>query len=540
VLAAYAVLAFGVLSTDVVSSGDIGVKFVQAHALLDSGFRSLAMPNRGSVIDPQDQFSPFRAPFIFRAANGKQAIFPPAAAIVQAPFVGLAGVGGMRLLAIVATGIVLWCASGLVDRGAAYVPIILGAATPLWFYGVTESEHAIGVAFSTAAFVAAASGTSVAAAIAGLLLAAGAAVRDECVLLLPALAVAIWWTSKSWKPVALTIAFCAAGLLLAGAVEVWWFGRPLAAHLQHAVHLARSALHLTSTPNPELPRLTPMTLQERYDTMVEYWLIGFDTTIPILLVIAATIVAAAVAVWRHDLRPLLVMLAFLTILALIDASSLIRAPKFVAGLYRLSPFLIFALLPRADDDHGPVWFGRVVLLSFASYVVLAFLGMDTSGGKSLGPRLLLPLVPLMGASAVVVILGYLKSPRTLNRVVGACGAVLIAASLAIHVGSTVPAWIERTRQDADRLNAIADAGQHVLVADDMFTAQQLLPLYYRRIILLADNERQGAALGAALDREKIPSVLLVSRNPNPEIALPPLQAVWTSVRYRFLIQVWRR
>src|ERR1700751_5133367 len=57
VLAAYAVLAFGVLSTDVVSSGDIGVKFVQAHALLDSGFRSLAMPNRGSVIDPQDQFS---------------------------------------------------------------------------------------------------------------------------------------------------------------------------------------------------------------------------------------------------------------------------------------------------------------------------------------------------------------------------------------------------------------------------------------------------------------------------------------------------
>lgn len=540
VLAVYAVLAFGVLSTDVVSSGDIGVKFVQAHALLDSGFRSLAMPNRGSVIDPHDQFSPFRAPFVFRAADGKQAIFPPAAAIVQAPFVGLAGVAGMRLLAIIAAGIVLWCASGLVDRGSRYVPIILGAATPLWFYGVTESEHAIGVAFSTAAFVAAASGTSVAGAIAGLLLAAGASIRDECVLLLPAVAVAIWWTSKSWKPVALTIGFCAAGLLLAGAVEVWWFGRPLAAHLQHAVHLARSALHLTSTPNPELPRLTPMTLQERYDTMVEYWLLGLGTTISMLLVIAATILSIVVAVWRHDRRPLLVMLAFLTILAAIDAASLIRAPKFVAGLYRLSPFLIFALLPRADDDRGPVWFGRVVQVAFASYIGLAFLGMDTSGGKSLGPRLLLPLVPLMGASAIVVILGYLQSPKLMNRLVGACGAALIAASMAIHVGSTLPAWIERTRQDADRLNAIADADQHVLVADDMFTAQQLLPLYYRRIILLADDGQEGAALGAALEREKIPSVLLVSRNLNPETALPPLQPVWTSARFRFLIQVWRR
>jgi hypothetical protein len=166
--------------------------------------------------------------------------------------------------------------------------------------------------------------------------------------------------------------------------------------------------------------------------------------------------------------------------------------------------------------------------------------MDTSGGKSLGPRLLLPLVPLMGASAIVVILGYLQSPKLMNRLVGACGAALIAASMAIHVGSTLPAWIERTRQDADRLNAIADADQHVLVADDMFTAQQLLPLYYRRIILLADDGQEGAALGAALEREKIPSVLLVSRNLNPETALPPLQPVWTSARFRFLIQVWRR
>ena len=169
VLAAYAVLAFAVLSTDVVSSGDIGVKFVQARALLDSGFRSLAMPNRASVLDPKEQFSPFRAPFVFATPDGRQAIFPPAAAVLQAPFVGVAGIAGMRLLAIVATGVVLWCASRLAERGSMYVPILLGFGTPLWFYGVTESEHAIGVAFSTAAFAVAASGRPVAGALAGLL-----------------------------------------------------------------------------------------------------------------------------------------------------------------------------------------------------------------------------------------------------------------------------------------------------------------------------------------------------------------------------------
>ena len=215
--------------------------------------------------------------------------------------------------------------------------------------------------------------------------------------------------------------------------------------------------------------------------------------------------SAAVAAWRRDLRPLIVVLALLSLLALVDATTLVRAPKFVAGLYRLAPFLIFAVLPRANDDASPPWFWRVVLVSFVSYVVLAFLGMDTSGGKALGPRLLLPLVPLLGVSALVAILGHLASARLSNRLVGACGAVLVAVSLTIHLGSTLPAWVVRTSQEADRLGAIANAEQRVLVADDMFTAQQLLPLSYRRIILLADNDRQATALGAALDREKIPA-----------------------------------
>ena len=266
-LAAYAVLAFAVLSTDVVSSGDIGVKFVQARALLDSGFRSLAMPNRASVLDPNEQFSPFRAPFVFATPDGRQAIFPPAAAVLQAPFVGVAGVAGMRLLAIIATGVVLWCASRLAQRGSMYVPILLGFGTPLWFYGVTESEHAIGVAFSTAAFAVAASGRPWP--VRWQACSSPVARRSA----MSAFCCCLHSLRRSggrrirWKAIAWTVATCVAVLLLAGAVRSVVV-RPPAGGASAARRASRAP---RASPDghaePRAPQLASMTLQERYDTI---------------------------------------------------------------------------------------------------------------------------------------------------------------------------------------------------------------------------------------------------------------------------------
>ncbi len=539
VVVAYAVLAFVTLSLDVVSSGDAGVKFVQARSLLDSGFRSLAIPYRAAFVDPDRSFTPFRPPFVLETPSGTQAIFPPAVAVIQALFVGLGGVAGLRLLAILGAAAVLWSAVRLTDRSPLWLPIVLGFGTPLWFYAVTESEHAPAVGFSTAAFAMAAIGGLPQAAIAGALLGAGAALRDECALLLPGLLAAIWWKTRSFKAVAGTVAGCAAVLVAAGAVEVWWFGRPLAAHLQHAVHLVRSALHVTSSANPELPTLAPMTQRERYDTIVDYWILGAMTTRAILVAIGATVLSAIVAL-RWSRIPMIAALLVLATVAVLDTASVVHAPKFVAGLYRLSPFVIFAVLPRARCDGTSPWLHRVTLVTTASFLILAWLGVDTTGGKALGPRLLLPLLPLVAVSALLNIRGYLASTATIERAIAGCGGILVAASLAMHVFGALPAWIARSRQDADRLAAIVASDHRILVADDMFTAQQLLPLYYRRVILLADSPESGAALGAALDRKRIPAVLVVSRRLNPSTVLPPMKAVWTSQRYRYLIQVWQR
>ena len=44
--------------------------------------------------------------------------------------------------------------------------------------------------------------------------------------------------------------------------------------------------------------------------------------------------------------------------------------------------------------------------------------------------------------------------------------------------------------DVKGLRAVVDSGQRIVVADDEFTAQLLLPLYYRKIVLLADTPKQ--------------------------------------------------
>ena len=119
--------------------------------------------------------------------------------------------------------------------------------------------------------------------------------------------------------------------------------------------------------------------------------------------------------------------------------------------------------------------------------------MDTSGGKSLGPRLLLPLLPLLSVSAIVTIASYLRSPARVDRAVGWVGVALVVTAVAIHLGGTIPAYRQRNADDALAIRAAASSSERVVVADDMFTAQLLFPLYHRKIVFLADTIESGTA-----------------------------------------------
>ena len=546
-VAFYAVFGLVILEPESVYSGDIGVKFVQARALADSGFTSLDIPYPGEFLDPERTFFPLRPPFIMVAGGATQAIFPPVPAVIQAGMVALFGFNGLIALSIVSAGVVLVASWKMTPRELG-VPVLVatGLGGPLWFYAVIGGEHAPALALSTAAFAVALSPSRwrwVAFA-SGALVGAGATLRDEVILLVPGLLLAIWLRHRAWRALATAVAGVLLPLLLSLGLEVLWFGRPPAAHLRHAVHFVQTALPMTTEANADLPVLRPMTPRERYDTVVTYWLLGRGTHYQVVGFVAALLVALGVR-WRwHSSAGILIWLLAFGATAVSDLWEVLNAPKFLAGLVRISPFVVLALMPSAPgpagERHAGRWFRGVVGITTAAYLIIAYTGVNTTGGKSLGPRLLLPLLPLLTVSAIVTIADYLRAEDALSRAVGWTGAALVAIAVVIHAGGTIPAHKQRNVDDASTVRAVAASPHRIIVADEMFTAQLLFPLYTRKIILLADTQGLGRRLGALLADRRFGGALLVSREPRQVVPLGPLRLEGTEQQGRMVLQSWRR
>ncbi len=547
----YCVLGLAVLKPEAVYSGDIGVKFVQARALVEHRFTSLDIPYPGEFLDPAREFFPLRPPFVMSTGGETQAIFPPVSAVIQGVAVGAAGFRGLIALSIAAAAIVILASAALAPSSQRLAVVLaVGIAGPLWFYAVSGWEHAPAVALGTAAFAWAARApvsARWAPFAAGALVGGGAALRDEVMLLAPGLLALYWFRLRAWRPMLLATAGVLLPLALAAAVEVWWFERPAAAHLRHAVHILQSALHVTDQPNPDVPVLRPMTPRERYDTVVTYWLFGRGTDTQVALFVSALATALFIRwKWKTSIGVLVWLVAF-GVTAAGDLWEVVTAPKWLAGLVRVSPFVVMAIVPRPagalptslpEDRAG--WFPLVAALTAASYLVIAYAGVDTSGGKSLGPRLLLPLLPLLAVSAIIVTAAYLRSTASVDRAVGWVGVALVAMAAVIHFAGTIPAYVQRNADDAAAVLAAARSPERIVVADDMFTAQLLFPLYDRKIVLLADTIDLGDRLGARLAEQRLSGALLVSRNPEPAIGLPPFRLERTDQRGRMVLQLWRR
>lgn len=540
----YAILGLVILVPEGVYSGDIGVQFVQARALLDNGFRSLDIGYPGAFLDPTRALFPLRPPFVMHTDGTTQSIFPPATAVLQAIGVGALGLRGMILISVLAGWATLMSTLRLAPPGARVLAVVaLGLASPLWFYAVSGWHHAAAMAAGSAAFMLALtrSGTS-GALLAGLALGAGAALRDEVILLAPGLSVALWMRHREIRPLLLAGLGALVALGTAAAIEVAWFGRPLAAHLRHAVHLLQRALQTTREANLDVPVLEPMTLQERYATVVQYWLLGFGRNDLIAGYVAGLLAALALR-WRFGTPAgILVWLSAVLILAAQDFHELVTAPKWLAGLFRVAPYLVFVLLPvpRNAAPWTCVLTARIALVTLAAYVAIAFVGVDTTGGKGLGPRLLLPLLPLLTVPAVVRIVQYLQAQHRLERLAGYAGAALLGMALVMHTYGTTYAYYMRNRDDSSVVRAVARAPERIVVADEMHTAQLLLPLYYRKIVLLADTPYRAAALSDMIEAQRLAGALQVTRNVERPLLLPGLRVLGIERIGRMSITHWGR
>ena len=540
----YALLGLVVLVPDSVYSGDIGVQYVQAQSLLDQRFRSLDITYPGSFLDPERRFFPIRAPYVLDAGGTTQSIFPPASALVQAVGVSVWGLRGMVLISVLCAWVTLSCSARLAPPGTQIAVLVaLGFASPLWFYAVSGWHHAAGMAFGTAAFLLALTNAGALAPwLAGISLGAGAALRDEVILLAPGLAVALWLQRRSFRPVLLMACGALAALLAAAALDIWWFERPAAAHLRHAVHLLQRALQTTDAANTDVPVLHPMTLAERHQTVIQYWLFGYGNN-TLLAAYVGGLLVAVFAYWKlRSPAGIIVWLAAVVWLVAQDFHELVTAPKWLAGLYRVAPYLVFAVLPpaRGASGGGGSHVYTVALVSTAAYLVLAFAGVDTTGGKGLGPRLLLPLLPLLSVAAVGRLTSYLRSASRGDRIIGGIGVLIVGMTLIMHAYATTFAYYARNRDDSAAITAVAKSRERIVVAADVHTAQLLFPLYYRKIILLVDSPEAAGALSTMVTTQRLSGALLVSRNLGPEIVFPGLRVAKTEQVGRMSITHWVR
>lgn len=500
-----------VVERHALASIDTAIKLIQATELSRSSFRTMALSYPARDIDPDEQFLPFLKPFAFMSAGQWQSIFSSFYAVLTAPLVPL-GIPWLVGLSMLATVLATAAVTRLPGAGPAAAALTL-LGTPIWLYALNPTETPPALACATAAM---AVGARVAGPrgdwVSGILLGIATLLRDEALLLGPGLVFARHLAGAAPRDMVRTVAAVGLPLGLWAVVDQWWFERPMLAHLRHAVPGLDLVLPRARA---ILPHLDAMTWRERVQTVVEYWLLGFYGV--------AAAGAGAALVLAHvtgRFRPWLVagLVAMAAAVHLADLAMLLPAPRIMAGLFRLSPFLLLALLPRAGGAPASPLV-RLAWVASGCYLAVVLLTINTEGGKPTGPRLIMPLWPLLAAAAVDTLRGYAGAARDAwsARVTAMAGVVLVAGSLVMEFGVILPARMARGAGDAEAARLVRAIGDRVVVLETMFEIQLVGTLQFERALML-EQPRQRGELSPMLAAAGVERFTLVAR---PPVEHPP-------------------
>ena len=543
--ALYAVIAFAVLEPNATYSIDSVVKFVQARTLLANRFLSAGFVNRGAYIDPGGTFFPFTSPYVFQTPSGWQSIFPTANALLLAPFSPW-GLAGITVPALLGALLLLWTTwrFGAAMPNAWLVPWVLGSATILWFYATSPNEHGLAAALTTAALVCALEGRRGGPLAAGLLLGLAGVFRDEALLVGPGLVVARWLAGgrapgRLAGDAAMMAGAALVPIVAMAALDVFAYHRPVSAHLLHAV--APLQRWLPDDAVSHLPALPVIPWASRLDIIVRQWLLGLGTFRQEGLAVAA--LAAAIVLWHRtrSAAGLLVVLGVFAAMRVADVWTLVSLPKFVGGLYRLCPFLVFAFVPLpAGVVPSPA--RRAAVWTTALYLAFAFVGLNTIGGKSFGPRLLFPLLPLLTVAAVESMAAWTARMRAsrVDGLVGVVGLVMVAASVVMQFGVALPAWAARNELDAQAIARVAETRDTIVVIDHPSAVQLTGPFYFDRVVFLAAGGPAAQRMAARLDAARVTTFAVLSRFEQPPLTFKPFGLESETRDGRLVSQRWRR
>ncbi len=528
------VLAPIVLERHSLNSIDTAIKLIQATELNRSSFRSMALSYPAHDLDPDEQFLPFASPFVFMSAGRWQSVFSSFFAVIIAPLLrhGIDWIVGLSMLSIAAA----MAATSRLPGSGAVAALLALLATPIWLYGLNPTEMPLALAAAMSAF-------AVGAAVegrrgdwtAGVLLGIAVLLRDEMLLLGPGLLYARTLAGSHPRQWWRALAGVAVPLVVMAAIDQWWFQRPMFAHLRHAVPGFDAMLPRARA---ILPALETMSWSTRLETIVAYWFFGFSGLAAAGL---AALLVLAHAVGRRTLWPVAALVVIVTTMHLGDLAELVAAPRLMAGLFRLAPFLVLALLPQPGE--GPPAPGvRLAWVTSACYLAVVAVTLNTEGGKPAGPRLVISLWPLLSVAAILTWHRYAALARSSwpARVTALAGLVLIAGSLTMEMNVVRRARAARNVEDAEAARLVQSIGDRVIVLETIFEIDLAGPMYFERAVMLA-TPRQRRQLSAHLAAAGIDRFTYVGK---PPIDHPPnyreyrLGEEWRPGQY--LIQRWMR
>ena len=134
----------------------------------------------------------------------------------------------------------------------------------------------------------------------------------------------------------------------------------------------------------------------------------------------------------------------------------------------------------------------------------------------------------------------MRADGLVDRSIGRAGALLVLMSIVVHLFGTIPAYRTRNTEDASTVVAVRTAPESIVLVDDEFMAQLLLPLYFGKTILLVDNSELGRDAARRLTETQAAGFLMVSRRATAQISLRPFDLYRIEPAGRMSIQFWRR
>lgn len=464
----------------------MGVKLLQVEALVRSNFQSLALGYPGQSIDPSGAYFPITRLFAARVGGQWYAVFPPLFAILTSPFYLTLGHFGLYVLPMAGAIGVLYL-SLLLARSAnlgaheAYLPVAVGIGSPLFLYAVVFWEHSLAAMLCLAAFaltlrpLTGRRSQSVAL-LAGVLMGVASAMRPECYwFTVGCIAASILWHGRpGWRHPALIAIGTATVNAASWAFNAYAFGHPLGLHYELNVRESFGAA-------PSL-----LARIEQAGSNALHMLLNPSTQEAVNIWVLTPLGLFVLACWFRR-RWAVIAAAVLMLLAL----GLFAIEQHVKeGLLAVAPVCVFWLAgwPFHKQDRSRT-FRRAATLLVMIFIVGVILTSPTPGGWQFGPRLLLPVYPLLFILSIQGLTALREhAPQKL---------VLAVFFATLCVGFTTAF---RALQVADHnkrdwhLLALAfrQSQSQVIVTDRPYLPQNLACLYYEKPFFLIGADAEDA------------------------------------------------